>query len=432
LKILLVNVHSSHNAGDEALTLVTLRQLQEQFPDAEISIAVDDPASGHGKAGLQILPSFFHWATRMDTAGQPRWQAGKLLQLVPAALLPALLYRLVRRKITVFTPAPLRGLISQYLQADLVVSKPGGFLYSSGSGVTLTVALLSMGLGMLAGKPLYIYPQSFGPLRRGWEKKLVRQVLQRARIVMVREPVSMAALREWDIRHSRCLLIPDSAFGFEGAGSKAACELLAGYGIDRQKDRPLLGMTAIHWGAENKGFAGQGQYEAALAEAAQRFQERHGGKLLLLPQVTGPSASQDDRVPARRIAQRLGQAGASVGQIDKAIPPALLRSIYGQMDIFLGTRMHSNIFAISEAVPVLAVGYQHKTRGIIEMLGLERWTVDIQDVDGRRLAELLEELWQERGTVRDHLENVLPEIRAQAEQPGRLIADDYYRNIRHE
>ena len=42
--------------------------------------------------------------------------------------------------------------------------------------------------------------------------------------------------------------------------------------------------------------------------------------------------------------------------------------------------MHSNIFALSETVPVIAIGYLHKTRGIASMLGMDRWVLDIQTI----------------------------------------------------
>ncbi len=41
------------------------------------------------------------------------------------------------------------------------------------------------------------------------------------------------------------------------------------------------------------------------------------------------------------------------------------------MDLFLGTRLHSNIFALVAGVPVVAVAYQYKTFGLMEMIGLK-------------------------------------------------------------
>ena len=58
-KILLVNLHSSWNAGDDALALEAVRQLKEQFPRASFTLAMNDPESyqGEGKA----VGSFSSW-----------------------------------------------------------------------------------------------------------------------------------------------------------------------------------------------------------------------------------------------------------------------------------------------------------------------------------------------------------------------------------
>jgi colanic acid/amylovoran biosynthesis protein len=111
--------------------------------------------------------------------------------------------------------------------------------------------------------------------------------------------------------------------------------------------------------------------------------------------------------------------------IEQPAAPALLKSAYGLMDIFIGTRMHSNIFALSSGVPVLAIAYRHKTLGIMQMLGLEEWNIDIQEVNGSLLAERLAALWEQREAVRAYLRQALPALIESSRQAGALIAKDF-------
>jgi colanic acid/amylovoran biosynthesis protein len=115
--------------------------------------------------------------------------------------------------------------------------------------------------------------------------------------------------------------------------------------------------------------------------------------------------------------------------VEQPLTPSLLKSVYGRMDVFIGTRMHSNIFALSEGVPCLAIGYMHKTRGIAEMAGMSEWVLDIDDVTSGALIEKLEELWQVRQAVRQALCKILPSLAEQARQAGRLVASDFQRLI---
>jgi len=184
-------------------------------------------------------------------------------------------------------------------------------------------------------------------------------------------------------------------------------------------------MTVINWRAQNPRFGLQAKYETSCAEAVRFFVERYEGRAILFPQVWGPSASQDDRVPARRIAGQLGDLDHSVLVVEEPLPPDLLKSVYGLMDLFIGTRMHSNIFALSQGVPVIAIGYQHKTRGIMQMVGLDRWIIDIQHIHGQTLVDMLTELWKERNEIRAHLSRTVPTLAEQVKQVGALVATDF-------
>lgn len=416
-------MHSSRNAGDAALTQVTLEQLAQAFPKCRITLAMDDPHSHQGMGAA--IGSLFNWVTRVAADGQPRWRMMGLLWMLPASLTPVVTQRLFKRAWFGLTPASWRELMEAYLRADLVVSKPGGFLYSSGRGVTLLVSLYSLALALLAGKALYLFPQSIGPFLFGWECWLLRVVLSRARQVMVREPISANQLNQCGLSSQQFKLMPDMAFAFKGAPPAEALGWLKAHGIDPATGQPLMGMTAINWGWQNPRFTAQTRYEKAFAAAARYFVEELGGKVALFPQVTGPLSSQDDRVPARRIAQLAGHLDDAITVIEEVLPPEMLKAAYGFMDIFIGTRMHSNIFALSQGVPVIAIGYQHKTSGIARMTGVEDWAVDIGALDERLMVESLKRLWEQRQAVGDHIREVMPAIIQAAGQPGEITAVDY-------
>src|SRR5690606_26137665 len=138
-----------------------------------------------------------------------------------------------------------RRLVNAYLQSDLVVSKPGGFLYSSGLGISLLVSLYTMVLALAAGKPLYIFPQSIGPFRRVWECWLVRKTLNRARIVMAREEISIKQLQDCGVAPERTRLLPDVAFSFRGAPLQEALAWQPELKACLESGSPLLGITTI-------------------------------------------------------------------------------------------------------------------------------------------------------------------------------------------
>jgi len=422
-KILLLNVHSSMNVGDEALLQSALEQLRTAFPDSQITLSINDLANYTGEE--RAYPSLYSWVHPVGVQGETEWKIGRLAWLLPASLLPVFSKRWLKRANFWLTPTSLRQILRAYLEADLAAGTPGGYLFSSGRGLSLLLVMYSLYLAWLAGKPVYLLPQSIGPMRHGWEKWLLCRLLERMRMVMVREPVSLQLVQSYGVRNPRVKLIPDMAFGLPNMAPQDVEGWFRKQGIDPDDGRPCLGITIVNWEAQNKSFTRQSIYEQACAEAARWFVTNVGGRVVFFPQVWGPTQDQDDRIPARRVTERLGDIARDIFLIQEPLTMRLIKVVYAKMNLFIGTRMHSNIFALSAGVPVIAIGYQHKTRGIAIMAGVSEWVIDIQDVDKEILVERLAVLWKNKATVCSHLHEVMPNILRQARGTGVMVRKDF-------
>jgi colanic acid/amylovoran biosynthesis protein len=432
LNILLITVHSWRNLGDRALCEAALEQLHKNFDNCRITAAINDLASYAGAD--PAVPSMFAWVTHTS-----KGQSMRFIWSVFAGTLAATWYRISHKIWTGIAPEALRPILKAYLEADLVVSSPGGYFFSYGPGRAWIMLAFSMALALLAGKPLYLFPQSFGPLQNAWERRLGTWILCHARMVMAREPISYDFLMELGVTDAlgeRCRLLPDTAFTFhcnpaeKEADLKQALTWLHDHGInpdsgELDSKRPLLGMTIMDWALQEVSFDRQEAYEFALEATARHFVQTRKGHIILLPQTSGPTRFDDDRPATMRLAGRLADLGNACIAVETPLPPGTLQAVLGKLDLFVGTRMHSNIFALNGGVPVIAIGYLHKTRGIARSLGIEEWVIDIQNVDEKILIERLECLWSQREQIRVHLAQRLPIILEEANQAGVLVAKDF-------
>ncbi len=417
--IFLINVHSDYNAGDLALSRVTVQQLEQNFQDCKITISMNDPQSYEGD--LPVLNSHFVWV--LDGY---HWNWGRLIWLAPGSIIPIISNRIFGKAWFGLTPKKIRDWVNAYIEADLVVSTAGGFLRSSGRGLTLLLTVYSLILAVLAGKPLYIFPQSIGPFSFTWEGPLVKWIYSKARLIMAREYITVDHLTSCGIPRDRIILLPDVAFGFKGASKDQAREWLLSKNIDRVDNKPIMAMTVMDWSATNQAFGRQSVYEDAVSAVIKFFVTKNGGKVLLVPQVWGPSKAEDDRITARRIAERLSEMKSEVVFFDEPISPDMLQAIFGEMDIVIGTRMHSNIFAATRMVPVIPIGYLQKTLGIANSAGLDEWVVDIEEVDAEILINKLTELWEQKELVKSHLAGIIPHLIEESKNAGILTAQDYF------
>jgi colanic acid/amylovoran biosynthesis protein len=419
MKILIVNLHSSLNAGDDVLTRVSIDLLRQNFPDAQITLAMNDPDSFHGPE--RAIGSFTSWVKSQDSVG--RTVLGLIGFLM--SFFSAVLYRFLGRKTFWSIPNRFRALLTAYFEADIVVSSAGNFLFSGGRfGVAFLMGIGTMAYAILLGKPLYSMPQTIGPIRFAWEGWLLRWVVRRMRLVFVRDPISMKLLQAVNGWHERCYLVPDVAFLFLGGTSGEGQQVLDT--AVTQPYAPRLGVTLINWQAQNHQFHRQKAYETAVSSAIRTFVEKTNGQAILFSQVRGPSPAEDDRVPARRVHDMLADLASQVVFIEQEdVTADSLKAAYGLMDIFIGTRLHSNIFALTAGTPPIMIQYQYKTRGVVEMLGLEAWVLEINEVTEANLTEKLMSLWQKRQIVKIEIDQAVTKMVQQITQVGKRIAADY-------
>jgi polysaccharide pyruvyl transferase WcaK-like protein len=112
--------------------------------------------------------------------------------------------------------------------------------------------------------------------------------------------------------------------------------------------------------------------------------------------------------------------------VNEPLSPELLKGLYGLMDLFVATRLHSGIFAVGMRVPTLLIEYLAKTRGLAESMGLEEWRLDLAEISDQLLWNRLEALWLGRAAVQQHLSRTLPLLEQQALLAGKLIAEDFH------
>jgi colanic acid/amylovoran biosynthesis protein len=427
-QILITNIHSVRNAGDHVLLQVALDQLYARFPEVKMTIAMNDPASYPAERPERVVASFTQWV-KPSNSGRQGWHIGWLLS-APIWLLWIVLVaqsqRLWGKPIWLPRAGAQRDLLLAYCQADIVVSCAGNFLYSSGRlRLPLLLHLLTLVYGAWAGKPVYMLPQTLGPFRSSWEVWLLRQALGQVRMIMVRDSLSMQLLQNAGISHSNVIVLPDIAFLYTGYERSFVQDLWQRHNPKQKGDRPpVLGVTLINWQAQHGLFLGQNDYEAAVAAAVRDFVIQQDGIAILFAQVLGPTPTDDDRVPARRVAALLADLGERVIQIEDELSPAQLKAGYGAVDVFLGSRLHSNIFALCEGRPVLAIAYQYKTHGIMQMLGLGDWVIDIEDVTEEQLCFLLAQLWTKRLEVAEAVNISVSAIQEHARRAVELIQLD--------
>jgi len=93
-------------------------------------------------------------------------------------------------------------------------------------------------------------------------------------------------------------------------------------------------------------------------------------------------------------------SGAKV--VRRTLLPSEAMAVLGHMEVVLGLRLHSLIFAAAQGVPIISIDYDSKIRGFMELAGVEDYLY-LPSVPPRAIIEGLERALDEAGGLKSLL-----------------------------
>lgn len=94
-----------------------------------------------------------------------------------------------------------------------------------------------------------------------------------------------------------------------------------------------------------------------------------------------------------------------------------------RMRFFVGARTHATIAAYSNAVPTMVLGYSVKSKGIAkDIFGEEKLVLNLKEIsDSAKLIAKFDEMVAEEQSIRQTLENRVPEIKKMSEKAAEYL-----------
>ncbi len=290
-----------------------------------------------------------------------------------------------------------------FRNAQVIVVKGGGFLHTYG-GIRAPYytwyQLFYLRLAHQLNKPVIILPNSFGPFRGMGVKVQIKSVLSNCAFISARESISAEVLQ--DIIERQVPVFPDMGYYLEPNGAEIGQEILRRFGVPLGYQK-YVGFTVRPYrfpGSSNPLLA-YSKYLDAIVDlinyvASKRFYP------VLVTQVAGPSAHENDRLAVQDLLLKLGDVPCS--WIDFQGDCRDLKSIYRCFDYVVGTRFHSVIFAQGVRVPCLSIAYGgNKALGIMQDMGLGDYVIPIEHVTGKLLRQKFDLLVENEECIKTKL-----------------------------
>lgn len=439
-KIIIVPGNTDLNRGDQALIWESVQLVKEVYgPGTEIFLI----ESGNNREDVRLQTG--QTATLGFTFLKPvlkhpgRRRAGKKTKTVHyskwdivcwggQAVADLLVSVLLLSKVSFFNrlgkgalTEEERQTLKTFKEADAVYIKGGGFIHSYGKVTDAYLTFYSLFLPLLAfryRKPVFVLPNSIGPLKNKWSFWLAKKVLKRCRFLSVRESIS-AGFVEKELGIS-CLRFPDLGYYLTSSDMDVPAYLQK-WNIPLSVRKVGITLRPYRFPASLNPEEQYAFYISSIVDLVVYLKDI-GYYPVFVAHTLGPSAHEDDRVAIEEVIRRIPQ-GTGFGYIhDYNLNCRDMMSLYGSFDVFVGTRFHSVIFAQNMNVPTIAIAYGgNKGVGIMEDLGMKDFVIPIEKVSGAELCHVFRRLISQRGACMDKLSGIRKELAERREDMLRLL-----------
>lgn len=352
-----------------------------------------------------------------EAADQRRWPEAKEVGVafVPAYRLPASVRVWARvqtrwpsvRRLGLPRPGLPAGLRQKVAQADRCILT-GGDVLSLDYGVPSLTRYLGQARAFITDDvPVALWAASVGPFSAAPDiERAVVHDLRRFSDISVRESASLRYLQSLGLDNVRQVV--DPAFLMLPLPWDCRAVLPAG------RDDGVLGFNVsplVHKIVQRKGAAAGLAFEQGVIGFLRHVMETSGFGVVLVPHVDSVDggAGNSDFLYMRDLLARSGLDERRITLAPRDLNAAQLKHLIGQCRFFIGARTHATIAAWSQHVPTVSLGYSVKARGLnADLFGDERFVLDTQALDARKLCSAFDLLRAEEDSTRAMLKEVIP------------------------
>lgn len=305
-KVLMSGYFGFNNAGDEAILSAIYKNLSSLDENLSLSVLIAHPSEAKKHYDFRMIDRFNFFAV-------------------------------------------LRAIRS----CDILISGGGSLLQDSTSTKSILYYLAIINAAKLMKKKVVLYSNGIGPVVKSRNRKLVRNAVERADLVTLRDENSVRELKDMGLERDDLHVTADPVFTYDCIGRPEAELLLQKAGIPT--DKPFVGISVRNWKNTD-------EFASKIADICDRISLKHGRNIVFIIMQNPNDIMISERVRALMKCDAYMMSGN--------YSTSELMGIVGCADFVICMRLHTLIFAAHMGVPTLGIIYDPKVRYYLKMLGM--------------------------------------------------------------
>jgi len=386
-RIILFGTYAEHNAGDDYLLAVQVKQFLNRIPDVHLIILTCDRAETR-----RLLEREGLWNNHITLLYSGRHGIRE-----PGAPW----YRSVHW---------FWQNIRETAKANFLLIGPGNQLQDVTRRMRVLFFISRAVLAWFTRTPYAYFGIGFYKIKSRFCRRMLKLTARKAAFVSTRDEGGAQRIRELGISASKVFSLRDITFCHHWQSPDTISPEHPG--------KPLIGFSCrIFLPTVFPSDVAENFYHS-LASLLAAIHRELGAELLFIPFYR--SSAFHDGVALDHLQSRaeLKEVPVKIHQWDTL---ASLREGIAACDAFVGVRYHSMLLSVQSGTPVLGISYGHKTRRFMEEVSLGDDVVIVESATPDRLIAKWHELWENRATRSLQYRKICESSRALAEKHIDLV-----------
>ncbi len=296
-------------------------------------------------------------------------------------------------------------------KSKLFIYGGGTLIQESTSTRSLFYYLFMIWIAQKMGLNVMLYANGIEPIKKYINRKITQKIMNRINLITLREADSLKELERLGISNPRIEVTADPALNILPSEQNTVDDILKREGIPFSSI--YIGFSARKWDGFHKGE--ERRAVVTLAAAADHVSKKYGAVPVFIPMQPG------DRIILEEIISNMKCSGFLIkGQYGaKAI-----MGITGRMEIVIGMRLHSIVFAAAMGVPVVGLVYEPKVDSFLRYIQQgDASAGSVKQLDTQKLMHLIQKVWVNRKHISSDLLAVTEKLKEKALYNARLAAE---------
>lgn len=355
--VVMSGYYGFNNTGDEAIMISMHKNIQEMGDNYHITVLSNNPGGTREKYGIEAVYRFGFWEVLRAIKG-----------------------------------------------CDVLLSGGGSLLQDSTSTRSLMYYLSITVAAKMMGKKVMLYANGIGPVSGKRNRRLVKQVVNRADLITLREENSYEELLSMGVNAKKCFVTADPVFTMDCISKEEARVLLEEEGIPL--DKPLVVVSVRNWREMDR-------FIDRFAKLCDTIVEEYDRTIVFLAMQM-----PNDITVSEKVRKKMKQ---NAYILRNNYSPYEIMGVISMADFILSMRLHTLIFAARQKVPLVGFIYDPKIEYYLEKLEMPSGG-KLKEFDMGKTLEMVDDIIHNRQKYIEILEEKEALLEGQAHQNEKYLA----------